>query len=124
MDFIKPLKPSDDAKPPAESETNQKPKDRYENKRRTAEQYSKGNNGVNVAHVNPYYVPHLNFVEQPPFQPDGFDEPLESEDDPSQANYRERRNPLPPRFVRRPARFLPVEMSSANSLESNQCQHD
>ncbi len=31
------------------------------------------------------------------FQQDSFDEPLDSEDDPTHANYRERRNPLPPR---------------------------
>jgi hypothetical protein len=31
------------------------------------------------------------------FQQDVIDEPLDSEDDPAHANYRERRNPLPPR---------------------------
>lgn len=33
------------------------------------------------------------------FQQDEIDEQLNPEDDPSHANYRERRNPLPPRFI-------------------------
>ena len=102
MDFMKPPKPSDDAKPSADSD-NQKLNDRYENKRRSTDQYPRANNGFNATNSNQYYQSHQNYPEQVAFQPDGLSEPLESEDDPSHANYRERRNPLPPRFVPQPA---------------------
>jgi hypothetical protein len=42
--------------------------------------------------TNPSY-----YNEQIFFQQDGIDEQLDPEDDPSHVNYRERRNPLPPR---------------------------
>jgi hypothetical protein len=68
MDFMTTLKISNDNE-------NEKPKDRSDNHKRPS-------NGSN---------------DQILFQQDGLDEQLDPEDDPSHANYRERRNPLPPR---------------------------
>jgi hypothetical protein len=49
--------------------------------------------------TNTYQSNNNNYTDQIPFQQDGINEQLEGEDDPSHSNYRERRNPLPPRFV-------------------------
>ena len=102
MDFITSLKISDDSKPTIDNE-NPKLKDRSETKRRNPEQYystTKSNNSLNHAtnNFNPYY-PSNHYPDQITFQQDGINEQLDSEDDPSHSNYRERRNPLPPRFV-------------------------
>ena len=96
MDFMT-LKISDDSKASIDNE-NQKIKDRFEmNKRRNPEQNypsNKPNNGHHTSTTNHY---HSN--DQLTSQPDGMNEYFDPEDDASQSNYRERRNPLPPRFV-------------------------
>lgn len=100
MDFMT-LKISDDSKPSTDNE-NQKLKDRSDiNKRRNPEQNypsNKLNNGLHNTTTNHYHLSnHTN--EQMTSQPDGMNEYFDPEDDLSQSNYRERRNPLPPRFV-------------------------
>jgi hypothetical protein len=102
MDFMTSLKISNDSKPPIDNE-NQKLKDRSETKRRNTEQYhsnNKTNNGLNNTTNNSnHYYPSNNYTDQVTFQQDGINDQLDPEDDPSHSNYRERRNPLPPRFV-------------------------
>ncbi len=99
MDFMTSFKISADTKPPIDNE-NQKLKERYEKKTRNSEQYYKTNNGINhtTNNSNHYYQPN-HYPDQIIFQQDGINEQLDPEDDPSHSNYRERRNPLPPRFV-------------------------
>ena len=101
MDFMTTLKISNDPKQTVDND-NQKSKERYDNKRRNPDQYyqtNKTNNGINTTNTvamnnsNPYYTDQITF------QQDGINEQLDPEDDPSHSNYRERRNPLPPRFV-------------------------
>jgi hypothetical protein len=75
MDFMTSLKISNDNE-------NEKGKERYDNNN-NKRQYN-GNSLNN---------------DQIIYQQDGIDEQLNPEDDPSHANYRERRNPLPPRYV-------------------------
>jgi hypothetical protein len=104
MDFMTSFKISTDSKPPIDTE-NQKLKERYEKKTRNSEQYyqtNKTNNGINhtTNNSNHYYQPN-HYPDQIIFQQDGINEQLDPEDDPSHSNYRERRNPLPPRFVYR-----------------------
>ncbi len=70
MDFMTTLNLSNDTE-------NEKPKERP---RRT-------NNGINQSYYN----------DQIFFPQDGIEEQLDPEDDPSHVNFRERRNPLPPR---------------------------
>ena len=65
---------------------NEKAKERADNHQKR--QYTE-NNPTHYASNN----------EQVLFQQDDLDEPLDPEDDPTHANYRERRNPLPPRYV-------------------------
>ncbi|UJR28839.1 hypothetical protein I4U23_010063 [Adineta vaga] len=104
MDFMPLRKNSNDTKQTIDND-NQKVKERYENKRRNpSEQYHKTNNGVHTTNSNHYY-PQSNtnnnyYSEQIIFQTDGTNEQLDPEDDPSHLNYRERRNPLPPRLQR------------------------
>jgi len=107
MDFMTSLKISNDSKQTIDNE-NQKLKDRYETKRRNPEQYyqtNKTNNGINnttnslTTNNSNHYYQSNNSTDQITFQQDGVNDQLESEDDPSHSNYRERRNPLPPRFV-------------------------
>jgi len=108
MDFMTSLTISNDTKQPTDND-NHKLKDRYENKRRNTEQYyqtNKTNPGMNSTNsstiTNTYQSNNNNnYTDQIPFQQDGINEQLEGEDDPSHSNYRERRNPLPPRFVSR-----------------------
>jgi len=76
MDFMTSLKISNDNE-------NEKPKEHN-----TKRQY----NGNNQSHYS------LN-NDQIIFEQDSIDEQLNPEDDPSHANYRERRNPLPPRYI-------------------------
>jgi hypothetical protein len=110
MDFMTSLKISNDSKQPVDDE-NQKFKDRPDTKRRNNEQYyqtNKPSNGINTTNPvtkttspNHYYPSNNNYTDQITFQQDGINDQLDSEDDPSHSNYRERRNPLPPRFVSR-----------------------
>lgn len=106
MDFMTTLKISNDTKPIVDND-NQKLKDRYEPKRRNPEQYHKTNNGHNntMNNSNHYYQMN-NYPDQIVFQQDGINEQLDSEDDPSHSNYRERRNPLPPRYVLRKRKYI------------------
>lgn len=92
MDFMTSLKLSNDNE-------NEKPKERHDNNKRrnNNEQY----NGTHSTNKNTTQIHHSlnnnNYNET--VQQDEIDEQLDPEDDPSQANYRERRNPLPPRLV-------------------------
>ena len=103
MDFMTSLKISNVSE-------NEKPKERDDKRRYNNEQY---NDPPNTTNNSNYQVHHSlnnnNYHDQIIFQQDGIDEQLDSEDDPSHANYRERRNPLPPRLVRK---------CSAKNLES------
>jgi hypothetical protein len=96
MDFMTSLKLSDDNdnKKDKLKERNENNKRRYNNNEQyyppikaNNSHYSLNNNSSNV------------YNDQIVFQQDGINEQLDPEDDPSQANYRERRNPLPPRCV-------------------------
>jgi hypothetical protein len=101
MDFMTSLKISNDTKPTVDND-NQKIKDRYDNKRRNPEQYyqtNKTNNGINTTNSLTTTNSNHYYPDQITFQQDGISEQLDPEDDPSHSNYRERRNPLPPRFV-------------------------
>ncbi|CAF1526720.1 unnamed protein product [Adineta ricciae] len=99
MDFMPSWKNSNETKATNDNE-NQKVKERSENKRRNPpEQHHKANNGIHAANSN-YYFQNNNHAEQITFQQDGLYGPVDPEDDPSHANYRERRNPLPPRLQR------------------------
>jgi hypothetical protein len=99
MDFMTSLKISNDTKQTIDND-NQKLKDRYENKRRNPEQYYKTNNGINTTNNSNHYYHTNNYTDQITFQPDGINDQLDPEDDPSHSNFRERRNPLPPRLQR------------------------
>ena len=95
MDYMTSLKLSHETKPGSNDE-NEKSKDRSETKRRTEEPFHsthKNDQDATAIHSNP------NTSDQTVFQQTGIYESLDSEDDPSQSGYRERRNPLPPRFV-------------------------
>jgi hypothetical protein len=99
MDFMTSLKISNDLKQINDND-NQKLKDRNEIKRRNPEQYYKTNHSINNTTNNSnHYYQSNNSTDQITFQQDGINEQLDPEDDPSHSNYRERRNPLPPRFV-------------------------
>jgi len=76
MDFMTSLKISNDNE-------NEKGKERYDNNNNNNKRQYNGNSLNN---------------DQIIYQQDGIDEQLNPEDDPSHANYRERRNPLPPRY--------------------------
>jgi hypothetical protein len=101
MDFMTSLKISNDPKQTVDND-NQKSKERYDNKRRNPEQYyqtNKTNNGINTTNTVTTNNSNHYYTDQITFQQDGINEQLDPEDDPSHSNYRERRNPLPPRFV-------------------------
>ncbi|CAF0750284.1 unnamed protein product [Adineta steineri] len=113
MDFMTSLKISNDTKQINDNNDNQKSKERFENKRQNTEQYyqtNKTNNGINnttnsliTTNSNHSYQTNNqnNYTDQITFQQDPINnDQLESEDDPSHSNYRERRNPLPPRLQR------------------------
>lgn len=97
MDFMT-LKISDDSKASMDNE-NVKLKDRSDTRRRNPEQYSsnKTNNGLH--NTTNHYHPSNHSMDQLASQQDLTNEYGDPDDDPSQSNYRERRNPLPPRFV-------------------------
>ena len=103
------LKISDDSKPSIDNnnDENQKLKDRSEfNKRRNPEQTypsNKINNGHHGTTTN-----HYHSTEPLTSQQDAMNEYYDPEDEMSQSNYRERRNPLPPRYV---SRFSPETMN-------------
>lgn len=98
MDFMT-LKISDDSKASMDNE-NPKLKDRSDNKRRNPEHYHSSNKMNNGLHnTTNHYYPSNNSTDQLASQQDVTNEYLDPEDDSSQSNYRERRNPLPPRFV-------------------------
>ena len=92
MDFMTSLKLSNDTEPEKSKERNDNVKRRYNN-----EQYD---GGINTNYQSYYSSNNNNYNDQIAFQQDGIDEQLDPEDDPSHINYRERRNPLPPRCVR------------------------
>ena len=96
------LKISDDSKASMDNE-NPKFKDRFDNnnnKRRNPEHYHSSNKTNNGLHnTTNHYYPSNNSTDQLTSQQDVTNEYLDPEDDSSQSNYRERRNPLPPRFV-------------------------
>jgi hypothetical protein len=84
MDFMTSLKLSN-------VNENEKPKERNDKRRY--------NNDTNTTNNFDYHSSNNNnYNDQIIFQQDGIDEQLDAEDDPSHANYRERRNPLPPRL--------------------------
>ncbi|CAF2403546.1 unnamed protein product [Rotaria sp. Silwood2] len=94
MDFMTSLKLSNDNE-------NEKFKERYDNnnKRRYNNEQYNGTNATNKTNFQTHYSLNNNNYNDI-VQQDEIDEQLDSEDDPSQANYRERRNPLPPRLQR------------------------
>ncbi|CAF0984640.1 unnamed protein product [Rotaria sp. Silwood1] len=93
MDFMTSLKLSNDNE-------NEKSKERYDNNKRryNNEQYN-GTNTTNKTNSQIHYSLNNNNYNDI-VQQDDIDEQLDPEDDPSHANYRERRNPLPPRLQR------------------------
>ncbi|CAF1153962.1 unnamed protein product [Rotaria sordida] len=93
MDFMTSLKISNENE-------NEKSKERYDNniKRRYNNEQSNGTNKINSQIHYPLNNNNNNYNDI--IQQDDIDEQLDSEDDPSHANYRERRNPLPPRLQR------------------------
>jgi hypothetical protein len=91
MDFMTSLKLSN-------VNENEKPKERNDKRRY--------NNDTNTTNNFDYHSSNNNnYNDQIIFQQDGIDEQLDAEDDPSHANYRERRNPLPPRLVDKKSLF-------------------
>ncbi|CAF4494499.1 unnamed protein product, partial [Rotaria sp. Silwood1] len=103
MDFMTSVKISNDFKQTIDND-NQKLKDRHENKRRNTDQYYKTINNINTTNnSNQHYQSNNNnyyYTDQIIFQQEGIHDQLDTEDDSSHANYRERRNPLPPRLQR------------------------
>lgn len=95
MDYMTSLKLSHETKA-SNNDENEKLRDRSETKRRTEEPFHSTNKNNQDA---PAIYPNSNASDQTVFQQTGIYESLDSEDDPSQSGYRERRNPLPPRFV-------------------------
>lgn len=93
MDFITSLKISDSNEKEKSKERSDNSKRRYNN-----EQYN-GNNSTTKLNNQPSGSLNNNNNSNDIPQQDEIDEQLDPEDDPSHANYRERRNPLPPRFV-------------------------
>ncbi|CAF2125629.1 unnamed protein product [Rotaria magnacalcarata] len=109
MDFMTSLKISNDTKQTVDND-NLKVKDRHENKRRNTEhhyQTNKHNDSINTTNLltmnNSNYHQQLNdnnYTDQITFQQEGNHDQLDPDDDSSHSNYRERRNPLPPRLQR------------------------
>lgn len=109
MDFMTSLKITNDIKQISDDE-NQILKDRHETKRRNTDhhyQTFKQNPNVDTTNTlinnnsNHYSISNNNHnhKEQTVYQQDGNHDQLDPEDDISHPNYRERRNPLPPRLV-------------------------
>jgi hypothetical protein len=98
MDFMTSLKLSNDNDNENE---NEKFKERHDNhKRRFHNEQYNGTNSTNKINSQPHYsLNNNNNNYNEPVQQDEIDEQIDPEDDPSHANHRERRNPLPPRFV-------------------------
>ncbi|CAF3725532.1 unnamed protein product [Adineta steineri] len=91
MDFMTTLKISNVTE-------NEKPKERNDKRR-----YNNDTNSTNNTNYQSHHTlnnNNNNYNGQIIFHQDGIDEQLDPEDDPSHANYRERRNPLPPRLQR------------------------
>ena len=115
MDYMTSLKISHEIKPVSNDE-NEKSKDRPESKRRTDDSFHPPNknhqeastmNSFTTNHANPDGSDHIVF------QQTGISDSFDSEDDPSQSGYRERRNPLPPRLVFATLFFLSQQASES-----------
>jgi len=90
MDFMTKLKLTDDVKTTPDNHESSTTKDQ---RRRTHE------NSTTIDESNATSQTTTDSNEQIAFQQDEINDQVDSEDDPTHSNYRERRNPLPPRFV-------------------------
>ncbi|CAF0792830.1 unnamed protein product [Adineta ricciae] len=91
MDFMSTLKIADS------NNENEKSKERFDKRR-----YNNEPNTTNHSNYQPHYPINNTHSsnDQVSFQQDGIDEQGDFDDDPTHANHRERRNPLPPRLQR------------------------
>lgn len=103
MDFMTSLKISDDSESDKGKERNGNTK-RRANQDFHPSQPTKSNTSSHTAYQTHYPLNNNHYAagvynDQIVFEQEDFEEPLDGEDEAGHSIYRERRNPLPPRFV-------------------------